>query len=343
MLFEFDFLEESNCVLERGSNLFRRGVLSLERWRLESGCVKSKNLVNEAWVRMVGLPLHLWTCEALKQIGNGCGGFLKVDTETTLRIEVSLARILVRLKGMARPNTVNILVGSRSYELQIWWELPPWVAWVYMSKMEAVAGIQKLREEDECSRCMAKGAYSRLAHTKLDFSVGRDGDLTGMKVCDPLSHANATPRAMARSPRSSLDLLGTSVEDSFPSRARSVCLSSSPSALESLKEAGPSPSKGGVCRSMSLIPFNPRKCCVSGLGRLEFGRPKMVPKETFRAPSSLPKMILVRAKDLDFSTACSCVEERYCLPSMLNLSPSSSILDQIPPLEEFLVRGAWLR
>ena len=75
-----------------------------------------------------------------------------------------------------------------------------------------------------------------------------------MKVYDPLSHANATSRVVACSPRSSLDLpnggcraigLGTSVEDSFPSRARATGLSPSPSALESLKEVGPSPSKGG--------------------------------------------------------------------------------------------------
>ena len=48
MLFEFDFLEELNYVLERGSNFFRGGVLSLERWRPELSCVKNKNLVNEA-------------------------------------------------------------------------------------------------------------------------------------------------------------------------------------------------------------------------------------------------------------------------------------------------------
>ena len=101
---------------------------------------------------------------------------------------------------------------------------------------------------------MAKGACSGSAHTKSDFSAGSDGDLTGMTVCDPLSHANATSRATTRSPRSSIDLpdggcraigLGTSVEDSFPSRAGSTGLSLSPSALESLKEVGPRPSKGG--------------------------------------------------------------------------------------------------
>ena len=112
MLFEFHFLKEPNRVLERGSNLFRGGVLGMERWNLNSSCMKSKNLVKETWVRVVGLPLHLWTLETLKQIGDGCGSFLKVDKQTELRTEVSRVRILVRLKGMVRPNTVNnILVG----------------------------------------------------------------------------------------------------------------------------------------------------------------------------------------------------------------------------------------
>ena len=53
--------------------------------------------MEEAWVRVVGLPLHLWTRETLKQIGDGCGDFLKVDKETGLRTETSWARILVRL------------------------------------------------------------------------------------------------------------------------------------------------------------------------------------------------------------------------------------------------------
>ena len=99
--------------------------------------------MNEAWVKVVGLPLHLWTCKTVKLIGDGCGGFLSIDKEMALRIEVSRARILVKLKGMARPNTVNILASSRSYELQIWWALPSWVARVYPSKREAVSVLQR--------------------------------------------------------------------------------------------------------------------------------------------------------------------------------------------------------
>ena len=67
----------------------------------------------------------------------------------------------------------------------------------------------------------------------------------------------------------------------------------------------------------------------------------MASKEPFKA-SSMPKVVLARAKAKvpDFSTAHCCADENYCLPMMMNISPSSSILDQVPPLEEFFGQGA---
>ena len=94
-----------------------------------------------------------------------------------------------------RPSTVNILAGSRSYELQIWWELPPWVAEVYPSKMEVAEGLQKRREEDEYKWRVAKGASSGSAHTKSDWRAGTTGELMGMHISD----------AAARSPRTAPD------------------------------------------------------------------------------------------------------------------------------------------
>ena len=62
-------------------------------------------------------------------------GILATDEETIHQTEVLLwARIFVKAEGRERPSTVNILSGLRSYELQIWWELPPWVARVFPSK-----------------------------------------------------------------------------------------------------------------------------------------------------------------------------------------------------------------
>ena len=46
-------------------------------------------------------------------------------------MEVRWARLLIKVEGKSRPSVVNILEGSRSFELQIWWEIPPWVTGVY--------------------------------------------------------------------------------------------------------------------------------------------------------------------------------------------------------------------
>ena len=34
---------------------------------------------------MVGLPVHLWTQEMLKKLGDECGGFVAVDEDTTFK------------------------------------------------------------------------------------------------------------------------------------------------------------------------------------------------------------------------------------------------------------------
>ena len=34
-------------------------------------------------MEVVGLPLHLWSREVFKSIGESCGGFIVVDEETT--------------------------------------------------------------------------------------------------------------------------------------------------------------------------------------------------------------------------------------------------------------------
>ena len=46
------------------------------------GCTRKESLAKEVWVRVVGLPLHLWSREVFKRIGECCGGFVVVDEET---------------------------------------------------------------------------------------------------------------------------------------------------------------------------------------------------------------------------------------------------------------------
>ena len=119
----FDSLEEANWVMENGSRSFRGEVLHLEWWTLSRGCTGRKGQDQEAWIRVIGLPLHLWIGEILKKVGYSCEGFFALDKETTLRTNLLWARILVKMNSMGKPSSVNLLAGARSYELQIWWEI----------------------------------------------------------------------------------------------------------------------------------------------------------------------------------------------------------------------------
>ena len=128
-------------------NVSGGGVLQLERWNPYSGCIRRKGSAQEEWVRVVGLLLHLWKTEVLKKIGDACGGFLAIDKITELRREMKWARILVKTTGSPRPSTINILEGPRSFGLQIWWEVRPWVTDVY--PVYAKAAAKSPKEEDD--------------------------------------------------------------------------------------------------------------------------------------------------------------------------------------------------
>ena len=76
----------------------------------------------------------------------------------------------MKAKGQERPSTVNILAGSRSYEIQIWWEVPPWVAEV-VSSQEADLRMQNREEDEWCSRADHGAWWER--------KKGPDGDGKG--------------------------------------------------------------------------------------------------------------------------------------------------------------------
>ena len=148
----FDSPEEADWVMENGSRICRGEALILERWNPSTGCMRSKSQNQEAWIRVVGLPLHLWTENILATIGNSCGGFVAIDKETSLMKNLFWARILVKMKSHGRPTTVNLLAGGRSYEIQIWWEIQPRVTEVYPRRFSRETEMVNPREEDERNR-----------------------------------------------------------------------------------------------------------------------------------------------------------------------------------------------
>ncbi|RVW51828.1 Vam6/Vps39-like protein [Vitis vinifera] len=61
-------------------------------------------------------PLHLWSTEVLKRIGDGCGGFVAADENSFSSFELQLARILAKCVDKEFPSTVHI--GGASGKLR---------------------------------------------------------------------------------------------------------------------------------------------------------------------------------------------------------------------------------
>ncbi|RVW96788.1 hypothetical protein CK203_026113 [Vitis vinifera] len=59
------------------------------------GCLVEGEKRSEAWVRIVGLPIFLWDSTVLRRVGEECGGFLAVDSQTENLEELQWARLLL--------------------------------------------------------------------------------------------------------------------------------------------------------------------------------------------------------------------------------------------------------
>ena len=147
LLFEFELLSEAERVLERGMRRVKDNALFLEKWHPEVGCFCNKVSAKEAWVRVVGLPLHLWSREVFKLIGDGCGGFIAVDDKTDNMAEMQWARLLVKVVGRDIPSSVQIVVGSGCFSVQLWWETPPWFSQVVPAGCVNGKGVSGEEEE----------------------------------------------------------------------------------------------------------------------------------------------------------------------------------------------------
>ena len=112
---DFELEEEAYWVMENGSRICRGEAMFLEWWSPSTGCNGRIEEEQEVWLRVVGLPLHMWTEEILKKVGNGCGGFVAMDKETEQRKDLRWARILVK-----KDRTRNLLqlMCSRGQKLR---------------------------------------------------------------------------------------------------------------------------------------------------------------------------------------------------------------------------------
>lgn len=60
----------------------------------------SNNMVTkETWIKVVGIPLHLWSHHVFAEIGQLFGGRVATEEETELKNHMKWARILVANDG----------------------------------------------------------------------------------------------------------------------------------------------------------------------------------------------------------------------------------------------------
>ena len=125
VLLEFEIPAEAEQVSKMGS-IFLGGVdLRLEKWNPETGCLKEGERSNEAWVRVVGLPVSMWDRDILRKIGDACGGFLAIDHQTEKMEDLQWARLLVKRNGGSPPSLVEVWIDGFCYEVTLWWEIRP--------------------------------------------------------------------------------------------------------------------------------------------------------------------------------------------------------------------------
>ena len=165
-LFEFESKEEVDRVLMFGKRRFGTNLVHLRTWGEDMGCSSQGSSEVKAWVRVVGLPVHLWSRTVMEKIGDACGGFLAVNEETDKLGELGWARILVKMKKPEPPNTVEVAVGGVRFRMQLWWELSP--QHTTDSNTEQKRNPSSYRDDEGVSR-----AWERVEGVEFE-AAGRD-------------------------------------------------------------------------------------------------------------------------------------------------------------------------
>ncbi|KAK4723748.1 hypothetical protein R3W88_026527 [Solanum pinnatisectum] len=93
-------------------------------WSPLAGTYPLNTIFHWCWIRVLGLPLHLWSTGMMKEIGEKCGGWLETEEETELKNHLRWARI--RVKGSSETISAFVKVEDREwrYRMPMWCEAP---------------------------------------------------------------------------------------------------------------------------------------------------------------------------------------------------------------------------
>lgn len=127
-------------------------VLEFKWWSPTISALPESLHLDWFWIRVLGLPLHLWNSEVMKQIRDACGGWLENEEETELKNHLRWARIRVRGPRQKIPSEIEMAVDDFIYSLPIWCEAP--------------ALYRKMKVNIGCNRENILGSSSVLDTTK---------------------------------------------------------------------------------------------------------------------------------------------------------------------------------
>lgn len=190
-LFEFKCIHLAEQVME-GIWEWKKNPVKLIWWNLLVATVEERSTCKSTWVKILGLPLHLWSQKIFKAIGDLCGGWLETEEETTMKNYLKWARIKVCSDGNNISREVKVENGGVIFEMQIRAELP---ARAYVGDMGASnLFTQKVVDQDP----LDKGVWT---------------DMGQLKGTRPLSHALPCDSAESSGVRNRANVDGLSMLD----------------------------------------------------------------------------------------------------------------------------------
>uniref|UniRef100_A0A0V0I8I5 Putative ovule protein n=1 Tax=Solanum chacoense TaxID=4108 RepID=A0A0V0I8I5_SOLCH len=107
-----------------GQWTWKKMKLELEWWKPTIGYWPAEVRRDWVWIRLLGLPMNLWSQKVLKEIGNLCGGHIETEEETSLKNHLHWARIKVQGNGERIPREVEITCDDFTYTIPVWCEAP---------------------------------------------------------------------------------------------------------------------------------------------------------------------------------------------------------------------------
>lgn len=108
--------------LHKNKSLVAR--VELDWWSPLAGTYPVEHKFAWSWIRVLGLSLHLWIANTMKELGDKCGGWIETEEETSLKNHLRWARLKLRGSSNNIPREVEVSDGDHIFSLLIWVEAP---------------------------------------------------------------------------------------------------------------------------------------------------------------------------------------------------------------------------